>query len=319
MCWLAAALGNRGTGSRKVTQFSARSAAPQADSRDTAHGERVQARTTACCYSGASSQKSRAQQPGRSSGILSPAPERVGARTRYAHGATRARSRACARSPWAFVARRVRIAPHKRAVFQVPMDGLEAMHDDGAAGRGWSPRQLHRLNSYLLGGSTVDGGYANALGDESGARAASGSNRAAAFTADAACRSGKARLGCVGFASRRSVVSSGRRARGGKGPWRRQGAILRGRRSQTLVSVRCRLASEGKLLLRTCACLLSVALPVQFSRRDEGASSATSTVMGRSSIVSCLMRANRSHQHRRSGRYGTAACGSGPRSMQCMR
>ena len=51
------------------------------------------------------------------------------------------------------------------------MDGLEAMHDDNAASRGWSPHQLHRLNSYLLGGDAEDGGGdAKALGDESGAR-----------------------------------------------------------------------------------------------------------------------------------------------------
>ena len=53
------------------------------------------------------------------------------------------------------------------------MDGLEAMHDDNAAARGWSPQQLHRLNSYLLGseaGSDDGGGYAKALGGEPGAR-----------------------------------------------------------------------------------------------------------------------------------------------------
>ena len=51
------------------------------------------------------------------------------------------------------------------------MDGLEAMHDGTAAARGWSPQQLHRLNSYLLGGDAEDGGgYHQALGDESGAR-----------------------------------------------------------------------------------------------------------------------------------------------------
>ena len=53
------------------------------------------------------------------------------------------------------------------------MDGLEAMHDDNAAARGWSPQQLHRLNSYLLGGvadGADGGGYAKALGGEPGAR-----------------------------------------------------------------------------------------------------------------------------------------------------
>jgi hypothetical protein len=54
---------------------------------------------------------------------------------------------------------------------QVSMEGLDAVHDDAVA-RGWSPQQLHRLTSYMLGANAVDGGFSEALRDNNGACAA---------------------------------------------------------------------------------------------------------------------------------------------------
>ena len=46
------------------------------------------------------------------------------------------------------------------------MEGLDAMHDEA---RGWSPRQQHRLASYMLGADVaLDGGFSEALRDDAG-------------------------------------------------------------------------------------------------------------------------------------------------------